>query len=363
MQNFDVVVVGGGPAGAASALKCSQSGFKTILVERGPSARHKPCGGVLPTICVDILDDLGLRIPTEVMSSPPTIGLFYVPPGGRTNGGNVTNYRLLSVNRDRFDQWLRKAAEISGAKILCEAEFVGLERSRGMKALVQVRGHTTSLSTRYVIGADGVFSTVRRQFYSNAGMDHLSILQERWLAEGDFGEYFYAFFKGDITPAYSYVVPKDGSLIVGTGVPEGHHTLALDCIRRFREWLRREFAFNPVRLERREAAAIPYSSPLCGEGNVILVGDAAGFCNHLSGEGIRLAIESATAGAEAILQAESDHEALSSSYTIQVESLAEFVRKTHEFATGMTDDGREEFVKSELARGSLDLPRRRNHPV
>jgi len=356
MQEFDVLVVGGGPAGAASALKCSQSGFETALVEKGPSDRHKPCGGVLPTVCVDILDDLRLKIPMEVMSRPPTIGLFYVPPSGRSNGGSVRNYRLLNVNRDRFDEWLRKAAEISGATILHEAEFVKLERKGSIKSLIHVGGHEIEFSTRYLIGADGAFSAVQRQLYPSAEADYVQILQERWSAEGDFGEYFYAFFKGDITPTYSYVIPKNGSLVVGTGVPHSHHASASDSIRRFKEWLRREFAFNPIRLETREAAAIPYRLPLCGDRNIILVGDAAGFCNHLSGEGVRLAIESGIAAGEAVVQAETDCEDLSSLYTLRVQSLTEFIHRTHEFAIGMTEDGREEFVKSELARASLELP-------
>jgi flavin-dependent dehydrogenase len=357
MRNPHVVVVGGGPAGAISALKCSQLGFNTLLVEKGTRTRHKPCGGVLPSICIDILDDLGLRIPAEVMSSPPTIGLFYVPPSGRGNGGNVTNYRLLNVNRDRFDDWLRKSAETSGAKVLHEAEFLEFKKNQEIKLLVQVGGNTIQLSTEYLIGADGTFSALKRQLYPSMCVDYLTILQEHWLAKGEFGEDFYAFFRGDITPAYSYVIPKDGALVVGTGVPCGHHTPAQDCIDRFKEWLRTEFAFKPIRLEKREAAAIPYNLPICGEGNVILVGDAAAFCNHLSGEGVRLAIESGIACADAVVQAEGHREPLSLSYAPRVQSLIEFIHRTHEFAVGMTDDRREQFVKSELARTSLDLPK------
>ena len=357
MRNLDVVVVGGGPAGATAALQCSELGFNTLLVEKGTPTRHKPCGGVLPPICIDIFDDLALKIPTEVMSSPPTIGLFYVPPSGRNNGGYVRNYRLLNVNRDRFDEWLRRAAEKSGTTILHEAEFVKFERNGGIKALTRVGGNTVRYSTRFLIGADGAFSAVQRGLYNNLEMARLHILQERWSAEGDFGEYFYAFFKEDITPTYGYVVPKDGSLVVGTGVPYRHSTSASDCLSRFKEWLRREFCFNPIELENREAAAIPYGPALCGEGDVILVGDAAGFCNHLSGEGVRLAIESGMAGAEAVAEAEDSCEELASSYALRVQSLIEFIQKTHELATGMTDDGREQFVKSELARASLDLRR------
>jgi len=352
MRNLDVIVVGGGPAGATAALKCSQLGFNTLLVEKGTPTRHKACGGVLPLVCIDILDDLGLKIPAEVMSSPPTIGLFYVPPSGKNNGGDVRNYRLLNVNRDRFDEWLRRSAEKSGTTVLHEAEFVSFERDGDIKALIRVGGNAVRYSTGYLIGADGVFSSVQRQLYPSLGMDRLQVLQERWSGKGDFGEYFYAFLKGDITPTYGYVVPKDGSLLVGTGVPYEHHVAALDCIRRFKEWLRREFCFNPTQLERREATAIPYGPPLCGEGNVILVGDAAGFCNHMSGEGVRLGIESGIAGAEAVAQAENDPEELASSYRIRVRSLVEFIQRTHELAIGMTDDGREEFVRSELARVS-----------
>ena len=357
MQKFDVVVIGGGPAGAASALKCSQSGFNTVLVEKGPPGRHKPCGGVLPNVCVDILDALGLNFHTELLCSPPTIGLFYVPPSGRINGGSLRNYRLLNVNRDRFDESLRKAAEISGATILHEAEFVKFERNRGIRTLIQASRGTMEFSSTYLIGADGAYSRVRRQLYPNVSLDYLCVVQEHWLAKGDLGEYFYAFFRSDVTPIYSYVIPKNGSLLVGTAVPHKYHTSLSDSISRFKEWLRREFAFDPIRLERREVAAVPYGLPPCGHGNVILAGDAAGFCNNVSGEGIRLAIESGISASEAVLQAESDCESLSSPYARRVQSLRDFIQSTREFSIGMTDDEREEFVKSELRRGSPELSR------
>ncbi len=353
MQSFDVIVVGGGPAGATSALKCSQLGFNTLLVEKGAPDRHKPCGGVLPTICIDILNELGLKIPVDVMCSPPAVGLFYVPPSGRMNGGCLRNYRLLNVNRDRFDEWLRKEAENSDVLTLYEAEFLKFKRNRGVKVFIKVDGHVTELSSRYLIGADGAFSTVRRQLYPNMEVETLMVLQEHWSGGGDFDECFYVFLKGDITPTYGYVIPKDGHLVVGVGSPKWHHTPASACLSRLKEWLRREFAFNPIRLERRETAAIPCSAPICGEEDVILIGDAAGFCNRFSGEGIRLAIESGIAAGEAVGQAERDLETLSSLYALQVESLTNFISRTHEFAISLTDYEREKFIESELARISL----------
>ena len=161
MRDFDVIVVGGGPAGAISAIKCSQLGFKTALVEKGTLDRHKTCGGVIPDICNDMLNDIGLRIPSEVMSSPTTIGLFYVPPSGKNNGGYVNNYRLLNVDRDKFDRWLRDAAGSLGSEILHNAEFMRFEENRNIEAIVRANGNIVRLSTRYLVGADGTFSSVR----------------------------------------------------------------------------------------------------------------------------------------------------------------------------------------------------------
>ena len=118
MTSFDVIVVGAGPAGVASALKCAIKGYKTILLEKGQPGRHKPCGGIVPTLCCDLLEEeFGLELPPEVMCSPKTLGLFYVPPSGRDNGGERSNYQLINLDRDRFDEWLCLSAEDLGVKV------------------------------------------------------------------------------------------------------------------------------------------------------------------------------------------------------------------------------------------------------
>ena len=353
MKDFDVVVAGAGPAGTASAMKCARLGFKTLLIEKGSRNRHKPCGGVIPPVCADILEELELKIPPEIMCDPPSIGLFYVPPSGRRNSGYVENYHLLNVRRDSFDRWLRGIAGGSGVELMYKTQFVGSKKTDDTSLVVRVGGHLTRLRSRYLIGADGIRSAVRMQLYPGLEIDASTVLQEHWRANGDFAEYFYAFFKGDVTPNYAYVIPKDGLLVVGIGCPERHSRPITACLDRFKRWLADEFSFEPVSLIRREATAIPFGTLSIGEGNVILVGDAAGFCNPLSGEGIRLAIESGIAAGESVKIAENRSEPLSSVYAVEVKGLCDFVRKTHEFATGLTDEKREEFIRSELRRISF----------
>ncbi len=120
---------------------------------------------------------------------------------------------------------------------------------------------------------------------------------------------------------------------------------ASDCIDNFKEWLNREFAFEPLKLKRKSAAAVPYGYQLVGKGNVILAGDAAGFCNAFTGEGIRLAAESGIAVGRSIQQAENSNQPLSEIYEHDAEGLKELVKATHDYASSMTQEKREEFVK------------------
>jgi len=144
-------------------------------------------------------------------------------------------------------------------------------------------------------------------------------MQECWQAKGEFDEHFYAFLKGEITPAYAYLIPKDGRFLIGAGESRGHHGRISAPLRRFTEWLTKEFAFQPVSLERKEAWAIPYNSLFGGDGNAILIGDAAGFHNPFSGEGIRLGIERGIMAGAAVVQANVSGKTLSSLYLQQIE--------------------------------------------
>ncbi len=356
MRPVDVVVAGGGPSGAACAIACARQGRNTVLLEKGMSGRHKACGGIMPMVGVDILkDELGLEIPDEVMCSPRTLGLFYVPPSGRRSAAAMRNYRLLNINRDRFDQWLLQMAERSGVNVLYGTTFMDFQNEGTFSVRALQNDRAMEIQARFLVGADGVFSRVRRQIFPEAKAQTMMIAQELWRATGDFDEHFYAFLRGDISPAYAYLIPKDGCFLIGAGESDGYQGRISATLRRFTEWLIREFAFQPVSLEGREVWPIPYNSLFGGNGNVILVGDAAGFCNPFSGEGVRLGIESGLMAAEAVAQASESGKTLSSLYLPQIEGLTQFIHRIHEFSIALTDKQREEFVATELRRNTLSV--------
>jgi len=350
MTRFDVIVIGGGPAGAISALKCAKLDLSVLLIERETRGRHKPCGGILPPACADIIfEELGKDVPQETMCSPEKLGLFYVPPSGRKNGGNMRSYKLLNINRDSFDRWLCALAEESGVKIWYDTEFLDMKQSESIQVLVKRKKKIFKITTRFLVGADGVYSKVRRQLYTEKKIETLPVIQEFWRAKGNFDDNFYVFLKKSVTSAYAYVIPKDDFYVIGIGTPKGSQSSSAS-INRFKDWMFKEFDFKPLSLERTEAWAIPYGFTLEGIDNVILTGDAAGFCNAFSGEGIRLAIESGIAAGDAVQKVIHSDQYLAPTYRDQVEWITRLVHMTHEFVISLTDEDREKFVKSELNR-------------
>ncbi len=67
------------------------------------------------------------------------------------------------------------------------------------------------------------------------------IEQEHWQAKGEFDEHFYAFLKGEITPAYSYLIPKDDRLLIRVGAPRDGASRISERSQRFKQWLTGEF--------------------------------------------------------------------------------------------------------------------------
>src|SRR4030042_396041 len=216
MPDYDVTVIGGGPAGAVAAISSSRLGLKTLLVERGAPGRHKVCGGVLPKICSSLLTEaLGASLPAKVMSTPKYLGLHYVPPSGRGNGGKVRNYSLLHVNRDLLDQWLRDQAVEEGVEVWYNASYLGFKDGEPIQVFLKwMEGE--KVTTRYLVGADGVYSGVREQLFG--AEDRMAyVFQEQLDAAGDFEDCFYAFLRGDISPTYGYLLPPEAHITEGVG--------------------------------------------------------------------------------------------------------------------------------------------------
>ncbi len=349
MPEYDVVVVGGGPAGCSTAINCSMLGMSVLLLEKDKLGRHKPCGGVLPWITAEVIEDtIGEELPTDVMKDPTELGLFYVPPSGRNKSGRVSNYKIHNIDRDKFDAWLMKIVDTSNVDVLTGTRFTDLTDSD----IHAVRGdEKIQVKYKYLVGADGVRSKVRR-LLSPESAEVLIVGQELLRCRYDdvLSDCFSGFFRNDLSIACAYTIPKGEDLLIGLGVQPKSSPNISEAIHLFKNWLTSDFSFEEKQLRTKEVWAIPFGVFASGAKNTILVGDAAGLCNPLSGEGIRLGIESGESAAAAIARAENGDD-LQLSYRTEIGGLANMVKGIHDFVLSLDDTGREQFVSEELARG------------
>tara|TARA_Y100000310_G_scaffold247400_1_gene252984 strand:+ start:1478 stop:2533 length:1056 start_codon:yes stop_codon:yes gene_type:complete len=346
---WDLIVVGGGPGGAAVAATAAAAGLETLLLERGGTLRHKPCGGILPEITEELIEEVfGAPLPPEVLAEQGELRLRYTPPSGEANGGRVRESRLLNVKRDHFDQWLRDRAALAGATVRQNARVSDVEANGGFSISYSQRGKERQATAAQLVGGDGVHSLVRRRLAPDAAAPKMLVGQRLVRVAGELPADFHCVFAGMLSPFYAYTVPKGGLLKIGSGMTEEERTDLMPSLDRFSEWLEQNGIAKLGEVVQQEGWAIPFGEPRLDAAGALLVGDAAGLCNPLSGEGIRLAIESGQLAAEAII--ESGARSPVQNYREGVAGIAQMVAALHRIVLATDDETREKFVAAELAR-------------
>jgi len=302
----DVIVVGAGPAGTAAAKRCAEYGLDTLMLEKRRLPRDKVCSGMLmgPVAHMLIKQEFG-DVPKEVLSQPDHLDGygFHVPGIGSEK---ISSFTPLSWRRN-LDYWMNQQAQAEGVELWQGARVTGV-KPEGQEFSVELEGDGWSqeVKARFVIGADGAASIVRRLLFPGFEVRCMQIYEECYQQELDIDKrYLHWFFPLEISPGVFAVHHKDNTTVIDFGSRIGRLKPVIAWVKAY---LAKNYHFDvrqePVWRGGCFQTIIPGGLIthrfLPAKGNAFLVGEAAGYVLPVTSEGIGTGIQSGIWVAESI---------------------------------------------------------------
>lgn len=310
----DVVVVGAGPAGSSAAHYLAKHGLDVLLLDKFDFPRDKTCGDAVGPRSLHLLRDMGIL--DEVLHIGFRLnGVEIFTPGGHSVAAPVPehdelpNYGLI-VPRLHLDNVIRERALASGAHFQSPIHVTNVESSgEGVTITGERRGQSVSYKARAAIIAVGASARLLLRMGLLKRLPQM-VLAARAYYEGVSGltDSMHLRFDGVPLPGYGWVFPvSDSSANVGAGVfrvglaarwlPDTPR-VAFDRFVQtpvLRQMLARARRVGPIK---GYPLRIDFPRAPTFGARVMLVGEAAGLVNPLTGEGIDFALESGKMGGE-----------------------------------------------------------------
>ncbi|ADG92595.1 geranylgeranyl reductase [Arcobacter nitrofigilis DSM 7299] len=280
------LIVGGGPSGSTLARKLSKNNITNILIEKNDNY-DKPCGGGIKSIVYEEFD-----IPKEIEFRRITKFDLFSP--NKKVSVDLTRTPISIVLRKDFDKLNRKLAQKAGTELLF-SRFLKFERKdEFVYSYIKIDNETKIIKSLYLVGADGVTSTVRKQLTQPTQEKILTIYSN--IPNKDIDKCEFYFGEKFAPNEYAWVFPHGDKLSVGSVYKEGIDTETL--FKNFKNKV------APNDNTKGKGFYIPTwnKNSLLYEDKVFLLGDAAGQVLPFSYEGIYYVMKSALVLADAIIE-------------------------------------------------------------
>jgi menaquinone-9 beta-reductase len=281
LNQYDVVIIGGGPGGLACARKLAEMKKSVLLVERKKRIGSKVCAGGVTW------SGLGQKLPEELVERSFCKQYIY------SNWQHVivenSDPIISTVNRYRLGQWMLKNAKQSGAEVRPGCLVRKIDKDR-------IETSQGTFGFKYLVGADGSSSLVRK--YLNLPVNKIGI-GINYTLPLNYERMEWHLNTRLFNHGYAWIFPHRQTISIGAYACRrwmSARTLKERCV----EWANGQgFSLNGVKPQ---AELVNYDYQGCFFGNIFLVGDAAGLASGLTGEGIYSAILSGEAVAGAIIE-------------------------------------------------------------
>jgi len=293
---FDIIVIGVGPAGATFARLVS-SKYKVLILDK-TNGRGKCCGGLIAPDAQALLASFDIGIPKRVVSDPQ---LLYVKSIDlETNMERNYQRHYTNINRKAFDEFLISLLP-PNVTLKTNCLYVNHKYEEDIISVTIKAGDVTQEERcRILVGADGAYSRVRGNVF-----DDFSLIRKYLAIQGEYKRlspinHYAVFFDRTITDFYSWLIPKEDTVLVGGAFlerekPRLKYAKLLSAVKGNKYQIGELIKVSACFLLRPRLKDIKI-----GKENVALIGESAGFISPSSSEGLSYAYNSASALAKAL---------------------------------------------------------------
>jgi len=300
MKNFDVAIIGSGPSGATAAFHLAKQGINTVIIEKESLPRYKTCGG---GFVYRGRKNMPFDINNVIEREFYTVDVFL---------GNSLHFKtkrkdptITMIMRDSFDKLIVDEAKDKGVTLLENNKLTAISYENDKVILTTSK---QTLSAKFVIAADGVLSpTAKLAGWTKETRNLIPALEyEVEVSDEDFNRLKDSVrFDIDAIPyGYAWSFPKKNHLSIGVATTK---KAKINLKQYYTEYLN-TLKIDHIISESQHGFQIPIAPRTDGfvKNNVFLIGDAAGFADPITAEGISNAIYSGVLVAEALIESSLD---------------------------------------------------------
>ena len=296
---YDIVIIGAGPAGATLAGLLDEK-YKVLLVDKRnfKNKYEKCCGGLLAPDAQKMLAKLELGLPKDVLTGPQMFSVKTLDFDNDIERHYQRHY--INVDREKFDSYL--ASQNHHAEFMLDTIYKGHKKNGDkIQVFLNKNGENIIVDTNILVGADGALSLVRKNQFKYKPYPEKYVSIQQWYKTEGSSPFYTSIFDKEITDYYSWIIQKDGFLLIGTAVPINEDAnlkfnLLIDKLKKK--------GFDIGGFYKRTGTLIMRTRKLkeisLADGNIALIGEAAGLISPSSAEGISYALKSAVFLAESI---------------------------------------------------------------
>ncbi len=310
MTNYDVIVIGAGPAGATAAAILAESDINALLIEREKLPRPKICGGAVSKRALSLLEAANIILPelkTFKKCQSMQLGTFDFESIEHLATIKFENEAAYLTDRAEFDYALVQNAITKGVELKQNLMVTNIKKENSQFIII---GDDFRAKAKYLLCADGVNGTsaILLGFRDKWNDDEVGLCIESSITDYEPPPSPLNFYFGGVKWGYAWFFDKGDHASIGAGTVLKD---ASNLRRLFNSFVKHSGYINTSSTENLKLNAwrIPATGGISGnfaKGNALLLGDAAGLVDPFLGEGVSYAIQSGKIAAECIINNNSD---------------------------------------------------------